>query len=186
MTSDRPGPRTDSHEIDARQRQVIIDARQQETSSGLFGALEVAAAEGRARLAELLALSPDQYKSSENRLRRMANRQGLQLQKSRRRDRTAADYRKYMLVDANTTDVPTGGNWSLDLADVEAILLGASGPAMRRVNAGDCPVCGIPTYSLSGLVQGARVDERECPDCGYSFIARPEPEHQTPNVRTGA
>ena len=83
MTSDRPGARTDSHEINVRQRQVIIDARQQETSSGLFGALEVAVAEGRARLAELLALSPDQYKSSENRLRRMANRQGLQLQKSR-------------------------------------------------------------------------------------------------------
>jgi hypothetical protein len=115
----------------------------------------------------------------------MASRQGLQLQKSCRRDRTATDHGKYMLVDATTTDVPTGGNWTLDLADVEAILLATSGPSARRLNAGDCPVWGIPTYSLSGLLQGALVDERECPDCGYSFIAEPQPEQQTPNARTG-
>ena len=89
-----------------------------------------------------------------------------------------------MLVDITTSDVATGGNWSLDIADVEGILL-RTAPSARRLNARDCPVCGASTYSLNGLIQGARVDERECPDCAYSFIAEPTADCQTPNVRTG-
>ena len=176
--------RVDSREIDLRQRRDLTSARGAATPE-LFGALEVAAAEGRTRLGELLALSAGQYKAVENRLRRMADRRGLTLVKSRRRDRKYADYGKYMLVDAATNDVATGGNWSLDLADVEKILLGTD-PTAQQLNAHDCPMCGTPTYSLSGLVQGALIDERECPDCGYSFIAEPQPRHQTPDVRTGA
>jgi hypothetical protein len=175
--------RVDSREIDSRQRRELTESREGETSE-LFGELEVAAAEGRARLGELLALSPTQYKSLENRLRRMADRRGLKLIKSRRRDRQFADHGKYMLVDDATSDVATGGNWTLDLADVEKILLG-TGPSAQRLNARDCPMCGVPTYSLSGLVQGSLADERECPDCGYAFIAEARPEHQTPNARTG-
>ncbi|WP_200213399.1 hypothetical protein [Micromonospora coerulea] len=46
-------------------------------------------------------------KVRENRLRRMAERQGLTLTKSRRRDPRAVDYGKYWLADANTTAMQT-------------------------------------------------------------------------------
>jgi hypothetical protein len=44
-------------------------------------------------------------KIRENRLRRMAERQGLALQKSRRRDPRAVDFGTYMLVDTNSNAV---------------------------------------------------------------------------------
>ena len=47
-------------------------------------------------------------KSREMRLRRMADRQGLRLVKSGRRDPRATDYRKYMLVDQLTNSVVVG------------------------------------------------------------------------------
>jgi len=65
-------------------------------------------------------------KVRENRLRRMAERQGLRLVKSRRRDPRAIDFGAYMLTDANTNHVVagTGGvgrpHWTLD--DVESYL----------------------------------------------------------------
>jgi ribosomal protein S27AE len=123
-----------------------------------------------ARSEELRALPAGEYKVVENRLRRMADRQSLQLVKSRRRDRRAPDHGKYMLVDRSSTAVPAGGDWSLDLGEVEQILLGTD-PAARRLYARNCPKCGAQTHSLSGLVAGALVDDRECPDCGHSFIA---------------
>lgn len=43
-----------------------------------------------------------ELKVRENRLRRKAERQGLKLAKSRRRDPNAWDYGTYMLVDART------------------------------------------------------------------------------------
>jgi ribosomal protein S27AE len=132
--------------------------------------------ETHVRSIELLALSPVEYKVVENRLRRMADRQNLQLVKSRRRARGAPDHGRYMLVDALATVVPAGGDWSLDLGEIEQILLGTD-PATRRLNARDCPKCAAPTYTLNGLVAGALIDDRECPDCGESFIAEPEPEH---------
>jgi hypothetical protein len=61
----------------------------------------------------------------ENRLRRMAKRQGLTVLKSRRRDPRAIDYGGYMLVDARTNLVVAGGSphpYSLDLDEVEAHL----------------------------------------------------------------
>ncbi|HEX4982743.1 MAG TPA: hypothetical protein VFV63_13645 [Ilumatobacteraceae bacterium] len=128
----------------------------------------------QSRSEELLSLSPVDYKVVENRLRRMADRQSMQLVKSRRRDRHAPDHGKYMLVDSLAAAVPAGGNWSLDLGEVEHILLSA-GPTVRRLNARNCPQCGAPTHSLSGLVAGALIDDRECPDCGHSFIGQPDP-----------
>ena len=61
-------------------------------------------------------------KARENRLRRAAERQGLRLMKSRRRDPRAIGYGTYMLVDPNTTamvarSLPDGYGLSLD--DVE-------------------------------------------------------------------
>ena len=44
----------------------------------------------------------------ENRVRRMANRQGLRLVKSRRRDPRATDYGRCMLVTIATDDVQYG------------------------------------------------------------------------------
>lgn len=62
-------------------------------------------------------------KIRENRLRRMAARQGLRLVKSRRRDPRAFDYGRYMLLDEQTNGVVAGteviGQPSWDLDDVE-------------------------------------------------------------------
>ena len=187
--------RIDSHQIDARQRRDLASGRRAgaSPSPGLAQApregggpsrepvpraLELATTTDRepgpvrrsARSDELRALSPADYKVVENRLRRMADRQSLQLVKSRRRDRAAPEHGKYMLVDSLSVAVPAGGNWSLDLAEVEQILL-SNGPRARRSNARNCPKCAAPTHSLSGLVAGALIDDRECPDCGHSFIA---------------
>jgi hypothetical protein len=62
----------------------------------------------------------------ENRLRRMAARQGLRLEKSRRRDTRAIDFNGYMLVDVRLNGVVCGGEpfpYSATLDDVEAYLM---------------------------------------------------------------
>jgi hypothetical protein len=58
-------------------------------------------------------------KVRENRLRRMASRQGLQVLKSRRRDPRALDYGTYWLVDASGVEVARG-----DVDAIEARLMG--------------------------------------------------------------
>jgi hypothetical protein len=63
--------------------------------------------------------SSTQEKVRENRLRRMASRQGLQLMKSRRRDPRALDYGTYWLVDASGVEVARG-----DVDAIEARLTG--------------------------------------------------------------
>lgn len=65
------------------------------------------------------------YKVYENRLRRMAERQGLRLEKSRRRDPRAHDYGTYMLIDVATRAVVASGAsaYGLALDDVERALL---------------------------------------------------------------
>ena len=128
------------------------------------------------RADELRAMSVADYIAVEGRLRKMADRQRLQLVKARRRGRGTA-HGRYMLLDPYTSAVVTGGDWSLDLADVEETLLGVV-PGARRHNAHDCPICGSATYTLSGLIKGARVDERECPECCYMFNAAPTPPPQ--------
>lgn len=64
-------------------------------------------------------------KVRQNRLRRMAERQGLSLTKSRRRDPNALDFGGYMLVDSATNTVVAGSvpvPFSLSLDEVEAWL----------------------------------------------------------------
>jgi hypothetical protein len=67
----------------------------------------------------------DTDKIRENRLRRAAQRQGLQLQKSRRRDTRAYDWGTYQLVDPYTnTLVAYGGRsgYGLSLDEIEEAL----------------------------------------------------------------
>lgn len=67
----------------------------------------------------------NEEKILENRLRLIAQRRGLLLQKSRRRDTNALDYGRFMLVDFASNTVVAGGEpyaYSLSLADVEALL----------------------------------------------------------------
>jgi hypothetical protein len=73
-------------------------------------------------------------KTRENRLRRMAARQGLQLVKNPRRDPRAIDYGSYMLVGQSNAVVadfgwdhagrPEGASW---LDDIEAYLTSSDG-----------------------------------------------------------
>lgn len=63
----------------------------------------------------------------ENRLRRMADRQGLRLEKSRRRDPLAFDFGTYQLVDLSTNSIvlmnfAIGRGYGCDLDDVEKYL----------------------------------------------------------------
>lgn len=62
-------------------------------------------------------------KIRENRLRRMAERQGLALNKSRRRDQRALDYGRWHIVDAASGDVIVGGD-GMTTDEVEAYLTG--------------------------------------------------------------
>jgi hypothetical protein len=66
-----------------------------------------------------------EVKVRENRLRRAAERQGLRLVKSRRRDPRAFDYGKYMLVDSESNAIVHGlvaGHIGAGLDDIEAYL----------------------------------------------------------------
>ena len=76
--------------------------------------------------------SDESVKVRENRLRRKARRQGLELQKSRRRDPHALDYGTYQLVDATTGSVVTStltAGYGLTLGDIEREL---TNPRRRR------------------------------------------------------
>jgi len=64
-------------------------------------------------------------KTRETRLRRMAERQGLRLTKSRRRDERALDYGTYGLVDAWTNSLEVGDpntGYGLSIDEVENAL----------------------------------------------------------------
>ncbi len=74
-------------------------------------------------------------KVRENRLRRMAKRQGLALAKSRTRDPRALDYDRWWIVDPSLNAIVAGepGYWGLD--DVEAFLAEATASARREEKA---------------------------------------------------
>ena len=77
----------------------------------------------------ILSSMSDEEKIRENRLRRAAQRQGLMLAKSRRRDPRATDYGTYMLVDASTNAVVAYGlqsGYGMSLDEVEVQLKGES------------------------------------------------------------
>lgn len=63
----------------------------------------------------------DKDKVRENRLRRMAERQGFQLTKSRRRDPRAIDYGKYWISDPRTNGLLTPEQ-GMDLDEIETWL----------------------------------------------------------------
>jgi hypothetical protein len=72
-----------------------------------------------------MAAETNADKIRENRLRRMAERQGLQLQKSRRRDPRATEFGTYQLVDRyNDTLAARGGQngYGMTLDEVERAL----------------------------------------------------------------
>jgi len=82
-----------------------------------------------ARFADLLEVEARQTdhdalseKVREQRARRAAKRQGLMLQKSRRRDIAAADFGMYWLFDASTTGLVCGGQFGDDLDGIENYL----------------------------------------------------------------
>ena len=71
---------------------------------------------------------PEHDKVRENRLRRAADRQGLILEKSRRRDPRSVGFGTFRLVDARTNGIVASGtddDYGLDLDAVEEHLLGA-------------------------------------------------------------
>ena len=61
-------------------------------------------------------------KVRENRLRRMAERQGLRLVKSHRRDPRAIDFGRFTLVNPRINAVVAGTEQNMDLDQVEAWL----------------------------------------------------------------
>ena len=65
-------------------------------------------------------LTTESDKTRENRLRRMADRQGLSIRKSRRRDPRTRDYGTYMVIDPYRNWVVSGEYLTLD--DVEEYL----------------------------------------------------------------
>ena len=95
-------------------------------------------------------------KVNENRLRRVADRQGLQLRKSRRRDPNAVDYGLYALIERSYGSAihPHGviSEYDLTLEDVGLYLEGF-----------DCGACG-----RAGKVKAARLGDRFEP-CNCSF-----------------
>jgi hypothetical protein len=78
---------------------------------------------------ELEAMTPEQFKVYENRLRRSAERQGYRLEKSRRRDERAITYGFYRLVDLlDGAVIGAGGfGYALDVRQVAAKLYAAIG-----------------------------------------------------------
>jgi hypothetical protein len=72
-------------------------------------------------------MTDQEYKVLENRLRRAAARQGLRLEKSRRRDTRAYDYGTYQLVDPHSNTLVAYGlqsGYGMNLDEVAEQLLG--------------------------------------------------------------
>ena len=70
-------------------------------------------------------MNNNQNRVRENRIRRVAQRQGLTLTKSRRRDVRATGFGTFMLIDEQTNAVVASGSQSgygMDLDAVEAFL----------------------------------------------------------------
>jgi hypothetical protein len=75
---------------------------------------------------DIRAMTSTEYKSFETRLRRVAQRRGLRLDKSRSRDPRATDYGTYQLVDVTTNALVSYGletGYGLSLADIAQRLL---------------------------------------------------------------
>jgi hypothetical protein len=100
------------------------DAKAVRIASGIGFSLTSSISSSITRSIGLFAMEQEE-KVRENRLRRMAERRGMQLQKSRRRDPQAIDFGGYMLVDARRNFVIIGAEgwaFSATLDDVEQYL----------------------------------------------------------------
>lgn len=76
-------------------------------------------------------------KVRENRLRRMADRLGMQLQKSRARKVHVDNFGLYRLVDAETGAVVAGAKYDLEIDDVEDRLQAEEEALRRQAGGGD-------------------------------------------------
>lgn len=72
----------------------------------------------------------------ENRLRRMAARQLMRIEKSRRRDPNAVGFGGYQLIDHNNTPI-LGWEFDATLQDIEACLMNPKRPGFRRAPDGE-------------------------------------------------
>jgi hypothetical protein len=75
---------------------------------------------------ELATMTDTAFKVIENKARRMAERQGLELMKSRRRDPRATDFGTYKLIAAGTGELIYGATtgYGLTLTEIYAYLIG--------------------------------------------------------------
>lgn len=84
--------------------------------------------EGIPTPAQIKAMSAQDYKVAENRLRRAAERQGLRLEKSRLRDPRAIGYGTYQLVEersgATVAQADPERAYGLDLCEIARYLYG--------------------------------------------------------------
>lgn len=74
---------------------------------------------------QINAMTDTEHKVYEDRLRRIAQGQGLRLEKSRRRDTRAANFGTYKLVDPNTNTIAAGdeqNGYGLGLDDIDRAL----------------------------------------------------------------
>jgi hypothetical protein len=80
-------------------------------------------------------MAPDTGKTRETRLRRLAERRGLRLQKSPRRDPGAWDYGTYQLVDGQegwlVAELIPGQGFGMSLDDIEEWLTGQPAPMFK-------------------------------------------------------
>lgn len=83
------------------------------------------------------SISPEDVKVAENRVRRAAERRGLRVRKSPRRDRGALDYGTYRVERVTGEPVACGQNGTTDyglfLSDVVEIVAGYTPPKAPRV-----------------------------------------------------
>ena len=103
-------------------------------------------------------------KVRENRLRRMADRQGYRLTKSRRRDPRAIDYGSYWLADASTNGPVLGEQWGTDLDEIEELL-------------------NLPTLNARGGRPHMRVPE--CGNCGRAFDKATDQDQWRATIKSG-
>jgi len=61
-------------------------------------------------------------KVNENRVRRVAERRGYILRKSRRRDPLALNFGAFWLIEASTNGLAVGGEFGTDLQEIEDFL----------------------------------------------------------------
>jgi hypothetical protein len=73
---------------------------------------------------EVENMTDRQFRSLEARCRRAADRQGMRLVRSRRRDPRAVDYGGYWLIDNVHGGANAGGEWGWNLAEIAEYLWG--------------------------------------------------------------